>query len=140
MVKDERYAKVNALVLQTFEKLGYKTELEEDDAGVQIDAIINGTAFAVYYSEESGTVGYGVIFEPMQEINDDDFYAIVEALREEATVFDGFMEDEEGLLHLEGEVDVEDFTEELLKSALETLHRENGAISKLKAHSYVWEE
>lgn len=140
MVKDERYAKVNALVLQTFEKLGYKTELEEDDAGVQIDAIINGTSFAVYYSEESGTVGYGVIFEPMQEINDDDFYAIVEALREEATVFDGFMEDEEGLLHLEGEVDVEDFTEELLKSALETLHRENGAISKLKAHSYVWEE
>lgn len=140
MVKDERYVKVNALVLQTFEKLGYKTELEEDEEGVQIDALINGTSFAVYYSEDSGTVGYGVIFEPLQEICDEDFYVIVEALREEATAFDGFMEDEDGLLHLEGEVDVEDFTEELLKSLLETLNKENGAISKLKSHSYVWEE
>lgn len=140
MANDERYVKVNELVLQTFENAGYKTELEEDEEGTQIDALINGTSFAVYYGEESGTVGYGVIFEPMQEISDDEFYAIVEALREEATPFDGFMEDEDGLLHLEGEVDVEDFTAELLKAIVETLTRENGAISKLKSYSYVWEE
>lgn len=140
MVKDERYVKVNALVLQTFEKLGYKTELEEDDEGVQIDALINGTSFAVYYGEETGTVGYGVIFEPQEEISDDEFFAIVEALRCEQQPFDNLMEDEDGLVHLEGEVDVEDFTAELLKAILETLNKEDGAISKLKAYSYVWEE
>ena len=86
------------------------------------------------------TVGYGVIFEPQEEIGDDEFFAIVEALRCEQQPFDNLMEDEDGLVHLEGEVDVEDFTAELLKAILETLNKEDGAISKLKAHSYVWEE
>ena len=140
MSKAEKYLQLDELVIQTLGALGYKTEKEEDEDGTQIDSLIQGASFAVYYGGESETVGYGVIFEPQEEISDDDFYAIVEALRCEQQPFDNFMEDEDGLLHLEGEVDIEDFTEELLKAIVETLTREKGAVSKLKAVSYVWEE
>lgn len=140
MAKAEKYLQLDAFVAQTLGALGYKTELEEDEDGTQIDSLINGTSFAVYYGADSETVGYGVVFEPQEEIGDEEFYAIVESLRCEQQPFDNLMEDEEGLLHLEGEVDIEDFTEELLKAIVETLTREKGAVSKLKALSYVWEE
>ena len=140
MAKAKKYLNLDKMVMTALQDWGYKPEIEEDDEGTQVDCLINGTSVAVYYGVDSETVGYGIIFEPQEEIDDDTFFAIVEGLKSEEQPFDNLMEDEDALLHLEGEVDLEDFTEDFLKFVVDVIERKDGAISKLKAVSYVWEE
>jgi hypothetical protein len=97
--------------------------LEEPTPQIQID-IKNDLykSFAVFYGLKDSKINYSSIFELKDEYIDDDFEVTHSKYRELKTIFnedkgifcDLILEDNNYLLHLFGEVDIDNLTEEII--------------------------
>lgn len=97
--------------------------LEEPTPQIQID-IKNDLykSFAVFYGLKDSKINYSSIFELKDEYIDDDFEVTHSKYRELKTIFnedkgifcDLILEDNDYLLHLLGEVDIDNLTEEII--------------------------
>ena len=97
--------------------------LEEPTPQIQID-IKNDLykSFAVFYGLKDSKINYSSIFELKDEYIDDDFEVTHSKYRELKTIFnedkgifcDLILEDNNYLLHLFGEIDIDNLTEEII--------------------------
>ena len=127
-------------VLSLLKNKGYSPKYMQDGEQEQIDCIIGGTSFAIFYEINDCVIGYCIIFEPNEPITDTGYEDIVKLFSKEKTPFEDCIKDEFGAIHLYGEIYAENCLEEFVNSIIETIEKKDGIVAKLKEISYIWED
>ena len=102
----------------------------------QLDCIINGMSFAIY-GDDTPTFGFGCIFEPNEELTDEEMDNISNLFKNEDIPFD-YLHFTEDTVCVESEIPIADFSEELMGWIVDSLSSDTGVLSLLKSKSHIW--
>ena len=140
MNKTNKQLCIKDSIVNALQNKGINAKYQTDGKQEQIDCYIDGTSFAFFYDLEQSTLSYGIIFEPNDIVDDEQYDRIAMLFANEETPFDDCMMDEFGCIHLYGEICSDSFDQEFVDSIVNSVANQDGVIAELKNISYIWEE
>lgn len=124
---------------ETLNEMGYTPEYYEG-ADLQVHFNVDGICFDVFCDEEESDVfSFGCIFEPDNELTEQEKADFDEQFAQENNLFDCIIFAEDNTVHVYGSASVNDFSNEFVIELVDTLLDKAGVIQKLKSISYIWE-
>ena len=138
MAKTNKDLNLKKTVLKLLTKQGFMPDFIKEGNDEQIDCIIDGTSFSMFYDVENTFIGYSVIFEPNDPVSDEQYKKLNQIFEKENLPFDNLMQDEFDCIQLYGEIDSKDYSDKLVEDIVKCIKKPTGIVAELKKISFLW--